>query len=195
MADNPKDATSSAPGSSSVSPSVDKGRAPDAPVGAAGPTAQGAVTSDSKNPSSGITQSTPQPTTKGDASGPQIKVPETTNNPKPVSPAEQKASTHSDVSRPQAGGASAERSQEAPKGDDDWDKPEQVDALEIYDALRASLDSWADEELDQGEDDDNPHYSRHRNVSRALDSGALAEADSRLHEVAEIIASHLNGGR
>ncbi len=181
MADNPKDASSSAPGTSSVS-TKNTGE-PSAP------------TSDSKVSSPGITKSTPQPAASGSgAEAPNIR-PSAVNNPKPISPSEQAASTKNEVAekQPEAKHIS-DQAKDSPRADEDWDRPDETDPLEIYDALRAALTEWADNELDQGEDN-NPHYARHRNVDRALDEGALSEASAKLHDVAEIIASHLNGGR
>ncbi len=179
MADNPKDATSSAPGTSSVS-TKNTGEAP---------------TSDSNVAAGGITKSTPQPAASGSsADAPQIR-PAQTNNPKPVSPSEQKASTKNEVAQKQPEAKHiSDQAKDSPRAGEDWDKPEETDPSDIYDALRAALTEWADNELDQGEDG-KPHYARHRNVDRALDEGALSEASAKLHDVAEIIASHLNGGR
>ncbi len=179
MADNAKDATSSAPGTSSVS-TKNTGEAP---------------TSDSKVSSPGITPATPQPaSSSSDASPPTIR-PNQTNNPKPVSNTEQAASIKNEVApKDEPPKSIVDQAKDSPRADEDWDKPEETDPSEIYDALRAALTEWADNELDQGEDD-NPHYARHRNLERALDEGALSEASGKLHEVSEIIASHLNGGR
>lgn len=194
MADNPTDAKSSAPGSSSKSldiPAVQSGA--QGPQGAA---AKAAPTSDSKTPAAGITPSTPQPNSNrdSDAAGPTVR-PVEQNNPKPVPASKQSVAGQAAKGQGLDSVSGDQPDPEQPsKADEDWDKPDTVDSADVYAVLEAAIINYVDDELQEDEDGGNPHFARHRNLSNAIfNGGALNGVNDLLHRAAEEIASHLNG--